>query len=709
MANNNAPNVIHGSPLAINHPAVPGGSTRNMIAVWHWNCRGLRRKKTAFNNYVAEHSPAIIALQETNGEHKLTGYNYFTQPSIVGKRRGHLSPQPPCTQVIIYVRRDLAATQIDAASINDARKEHVCVRIRLQNTTLLLLAAYWLPKQDAEPLPDYATFLRTNIGDPNILIVGDFNAPHYQWGYDRHTSIGRKLCSFMQGQCFSLLNNTLEYTRRGNRTEQDTNPDLAWYKGHFSAEWHNTGQDGGSDHYICFVTFAARDDARRQSGRRTAIVDWDKVRNKLDAQPSPLTIQEWAENLRSTTHEFRKEVTCTEKYPFIDRHLLNLWDSRRKIVRRLRKNKANVHIQDELARCNENIQRYADDLARRNWQETCESINGHLHLSRVWQILKNLLGRATERHALANIQLTLQIGDDELHKAILDTFYPPTQPEELPSYTGLSSSGMDSDFTAAELSTALASMSRNTAPGADEITYAMLRNLSNDQQSILLGFFNDIWRSGVLPIEWKIATICVIPKPGKRPDSLTNLRPISLTSCVGKVMEKMILTRYEWHLDNHKLLPATLIGFRRHVSAQDAALLIKQDVYSQSSRVQTRTLVGLDIHKAFDNIKHAALLEKVYDTQPGRCFADYIRSFLSDRQVQIAMTNSTTTNHALRRGTPQGAILSPTLFNVALKDLPTELNSIPGHIIYADDITLWCTTGNAGEQERNKHRCAVPR
>lgn len=112
------------------------------------------------------------------------------------------------------------------------------------------------------------------------------------------------------------------------------------------------------------------------------------------------------------------------------------------------------------------------------------------------QRLNNFLGHAKQRHTLATVQLTLEIGD-ELQRGILDTFYPPAEPEQLPNYTGLSRSGMDSDFTPAKLPTVLAPMQRNTTAGAYEITYAMLRNLSPDQQATLPGFFN-IWCRGTL-------------------------------------------------------------------------------------------------------------------------------------------------------------------------------------------------------------------
>uniref|UniRef100_L7M241 Putative tick transposon n=1 Tax=Rhipicephalus pulchellus TaxID=72859 RepID=L7M241_RHIPC len=53
------------------------------------------------------------------------------------------------------------------------------------------------------------------------------------------------------------------------------------------------------------------------------------------------------------------------------------------------------------------------------------------------------------------------------------------------------------------------------------------------------------------------------------------------------------------------------------------------------------------------------------------------------------------------RGTPQGAVLSPLLFNIALLQLPGKLNAIPyiRHALYADDVTIWTTHGNLGQIE----------
>ncbi|KAG0410316.1 hypothetical protein HPB47_012581 [Ixodes persulcatus] len=53
-------------------------------------------------------------------------------------------------------------------------------------------------------------------------------------------------------------------------------------------------------------------------------------------------------------------------------------------------------------------------------------------------------------------------------------------------------------------------------------------------------------------------------------------------------------------------------------------------------------------------------------------------------------------------GVPQGAVLSPMLFNLAMAGLPTRLaeNEGMGFTIYADDITLWTSGGPPGAQEQ---------
>ena len=62
-----------------------------------------------------------------------------------------------------------------------------------------------------------------------------------------------------------------------------------------------------------------------------------------------------------------------------------------------------------------------------------------------------------------------------------------------------------------------------------------------------------------VPHAWRRATIIPIKKPGKPAANIGSHRPISLTSCVAKLTERMVKNRrmYWWLETNQKLDPLT--------------------------------------------------------------------------------------------------------------------------------------------------------
>ncbi|XP_037526368.1 uncharacterized protein LOC119403510 [Rhipicephalus sanguineus] len=239
-----------------------------------------------------------------------------------------------------------------------------------------------------------------------------------------------------------------------------------------------------------------------------------------------------------------------------------------------------------------------------------------------------------------------------------------------------------------------------TAPGPDKVTNKTLRNLDDVSISALTTYINKCWREGRLPEAWKRSKAVLIPKPGK-PSSLDHLRPISLTSCVGKVMEHAFLTRINSHLEDTGAYPPTMVGFRSHLSTQDIMLqLYHQSINDPTSG--TRAILGLDLEKAFDNVAHAAILRRINKLNLGERSYNYIRDFLSRRTVTLTVDTMTSDEHTLgSAGTPQGSVISPLLFNLVMMGFPVRLGEIDGlhHALYADDITLWVDKGSDGQIE----------
>lgn len=138
---------------------------------------------------------------------------------------------------------------------------------------------------------------------------------------------------------------------------------------------------------------------------------------------------------------------------------------------------------------------------------------------------------------------------------LLETFrvrYLPTHlSKQLPPDTGSPNPLLDEDLH--EVTAALSGLCAHTAPGMDQISNKVVVNL--DDQSLLdltkLLPEPNMAGYGILPEEWKTAEVHLIPKPGK-PPSIENLRPISLTSCKGKLLEHIILNRLQMNMQERE-------------------------------------------------------------------------------------------------------------------------------------------------------------
>ena len=146
------------------------------------------------------------------------------------------------------------------------------------------------------------------------------------------------------------------------------------------------------------------------------------------------------------------------------------------------------------------------------------------------------------------------------------------------------------DFNLDELVEAI-QLSHDSATGPDEIHYQMLKHLPDTSLETLLNIFNYIWTTGKFPEDWTLATIIPIPKPGKDPAEPNSYRPIALTSCLCKTLERMINKRLTWFLESNNHISRFQSGFRSDRSTTDN--LVRLETFIRDAFIKKEHVVAV--------------------------------------------------------------------------------------------------------------------
>ena len=160
----------------------------------------------------------------------------------------------------------------------------------------------------------------------------------------------------------------------------------------------------------------------------------------------------------------------------------------------------------------------------------------------------------------------------------------------------------NSDFSMDELKQAL-STTKSTAPGPDDITNDIIKLLPETSLQTLIETTNAMWRSRTFPQEWREATVIPLPKPEKEHSDPNNYRPISLTSCICKLVERMVNNRLMWYLESENLLSKWQCGARKNRSTLDQ--LVRLDTYIREALAKHQHVVSVffDIEQAYDSVE----------------------------------------------------------------------------------------------------------
>ena len=251
-------------------------------------------------------------------------------------------------------------------------------------------------------------------------------------------------------------------------------------------------------------------------------------------------------------------------------------------------------------------------------------------------------------------------------------------------------------FTMMEMERVIKEAKNNKAAGEDDIPYELVKHLGSKAKKLLLHLYNRCWDGEGIPAKWRTAIIKPLLKDGKDPKKTISYRPISLTSCMGKLLEKMVADRLIHILEERNLLNDNQAGFRPNRCTTDQILKLVQQATDQlhSPAANTRTLTAFfDYEKAYDKVWRDGLIHKMLKMNLPSRFVKYTRHFLSGRKTRVEVNGVRSAPFRLDQGLPQGSSISPLLFLIFINDIDVDLDMDTIASLFADDTASWMKDG----------------
>ena len=699
------------------------------LRILQWNADGLSNKILELRQRAVDDDIDIILIQETHLEKRhstpsIPDYSAF-RTDRKNKEGGG---------IISYIKKSLIFEKRLEQSKDGTEIQSFYVQMS-KNQRIEITNLYCPPTTSAA-FAGQNLRLATEIipAGSNHLIAGDFNAHCAVWDeIQPPDSRGDEMIDWIIDNELTILNDGSP-TCANRTTGGESTPDVTicgntWWN---KVSWNTVDSIGKSDHQPILVEVNAKvkhvSPLNRTAKWKSRDVDWEAFSKAVDEKivesdpANPLSIREEVDRftkalLDSATTHVGKIKPSKKRNSWMTptvRAAIRKRNALRRTIKTHRKEwmEACKEAREETVKAKEDA-----------WREFLADATESTDEGKIWNVIRSLNGtpesnspnevmvhegrKITSPTAKANAFVehyanvsNLKFSKEDrvtnrLFRKRLDNLSDQDL-EEIPP------------FTMAELKRAIKKMKPKGAPGPDNIPPSFLKNLGVKALEKLLSIFNRSLSQGELPQIWRNAIIIPLLKQGKPASSLASFRPISLTSCVVKLMERMLAERLYYLAESNGWFSNLQAGFRKGRGCEDQILKITQgieDAFNRTPR-QSSVLVLLDFSKAYDTVWRQKLLSSMLDKGVPKLYVRWLYRFLQNRQARVRYDGTLGKSKQIKQGLPQGSVLAPLLFLFYINNLADLLPDYNINALFADDVSI-LASDNSKERATAKAQAAV--
>lgn len=247
-----------------------------------------------------------------------------------------------------------------------------------------------------------------------------------------------------------------------------------------------------------------------------------------------------------------------------------------------------------------------------------------------------------------------------------------------------------------EIDRIIASLKMNSAPGPDNVPSRLLMLAKDVLAEPISHLCNLSLGHGIFPTVFKTAIVSPIHKADDK-QTPSNYRPISLLSCLSKILEKLVTIKLVSYLEKNKLLTDRQFGFRKGISTNDALLKLTSTITKRLDAGEKVIGVFLDLKKAFDTVSIPILLTKLNSMGVRGHVLQWFQDYLSDREQRVRVDGHLSDAATCTFGIPQGSTTGPATFLTYINSL-AEIEIPNAEVIMFADDTVILFHGNTWEQ-----------
>ena len=244
-----------------------------------------------------------------------------------------------------------------------------------------------------------------------------------------------------------------------------------------------------------------------------------------------------------------------------------------------------------------------------------------------------------------------------------------------------------SHVTEDEVRKAIRRLKPKKSSGLDFVPPTIIKLAIDVITTPLTWVINSSLSSGEFPSCWKSAKVSPIYKNKGSKYSKEYYRPVSNLKSISKVIEDIVNRRVLNYFEKNALFPQSQHGFRRQRSTFSAVSEMHEKWLKIKETKSHQAVAFLDLSAAFDTLSKDIVCQKLRCYGFDKTSVNWFNSYLSEREQRVMIGSTISKPITLKVGSPQGAILSPTVFIILISDM--ELYCPEAQLCgYADDTSV---------------------